>query len=283
MLDAKTVIIDSIFIYLILFVVMFAYGKSNKTYAGYDKWIYSLIFLFIGHIGVVIRDQNIIYGILLSPFSFSLACVLRLDGYMQFLGKRGLAKWWYAIPLLLLLIALVIHYTIGDTPIKIAMFYLLLFMFTTATGRMLFQAYKVDRNPLLLLAALINFINPILLIVRTLLLLLSYEGSLIISDLPHVTLFSMQKITSVLLFISFLVLHNQRSQQALMVAKRDIDLSNQKLSQAMSELKLLQGLVPICSYCKKLRDAKGAWLYVEDYIKEYTSAEFCKTRCPKCG
>jgi len=40
--------------------------------------------------------------------------------------------------------------------------------------------------------------------------------------------------------------------------------------------------VPICSYCKEIRDDKGYWNQVEAYVSRYTEAQFSHSICPKC-
>ena len=44
----------------------------------------------------------------------------------------------------------------------------------------------------------------------------------------------------------------------------------------------LRGIVPICSYCKEIRDDKGYWNQVEAYVSRYTEAQFSHSICPKC-
>jgi hypothetical protein len=44
----------------------------------------------------------------------------------------------------------------------------------------------------------------------------------------------------------------------------------------------LQGLLPICSYCKKIRDDQDYWTEVESYIERVSDAEFSHGVCPSC-
>ena len=55
------------------------------------------------------------------------------------------------------------------------------------------------------------------------------------------------------------------------------------LQQALSEIKTLRGIIPICASCKKIRDDKGLWNQVEQYIKEHTDSEFSHSICPECA
>lgn len=52
---------------------------------------------------------------------------------------------------------------------------------------------------------------------------------------------------------------------------------------AEEDAKVLHGLLPICSYCKKIRDDKGYWQQVERYIAARSEADFSHGMCPDCG
>ncbi|MBU2551496.1 MAG: response regulator [Proteobacteria bacterium] len=56
-----------------------------------------------------------------------------------------------------------------------------------------------------------------------------------------------------------------------------------KLQEALSEIKRLSGLLPICSGCKKIRDDQGEWLTLERYIQERSEARFSHSLCPDCA
>ena len=49
------------------------------------------------------------------------------------------------------------------------------------------------------------------------------------------------------------------------------------------EVRTLRGLLPICSFCKKIRDQVGAWQPLERYIGERSEAEFTHGVCPECA
>jgi DNA-binding response OmpR family regulator len=55
-----------------------------------------------------------------------------------------------------------------------------------------------------------------------------------------------------------------------------------KLEAALAEVSLLSGLLPICSYCKKVRDDKNYWQEVETYITAHTDVHFSHGICPPC-
>ena len=55
-----------------------------------------------------------------------------------------------------------------------------------------------------------------------------------------------------------------------------------ELEDALSRVKTLQGLLPICSYCKKIRDDRNYWQQVEAYISNHSEAQFSHGICPEC-
>jgi hypothetical protein len=56
-----------------------------------------------------------------------------------------------------------------------------------------------------------------------------------------------------------------------------------ELRDAVSKIKTLSGLLPICSNCKNIRDDKGYWKQIESYIRDHSEAEFTHSMCPVCA
>lgn len=55
------------------------------------------------------------------------------------------------------------------------------------------------------------------------------------------------------------------------------------LEYALARVNTLQGLLPICAWCKKIRDDKGEWQQLEEYVRRCTDAEFSHGICPECA
>jgi DNA-binding response OmpR family regulator len=56
----------------------------------------------------------------------------------------------------------------------------------------------------------------------------------------------------------------------------------QELEAALARVKQLRGLLPICSYCKKIRNDHNYWEQVDMYIAEHSDAQFSHSICPGC-
>ena len=55
-----------------------------------------------------------------------------------------------------------------------------------------------------------------------------------------------------------------------------------ELQGAIDKINTLSGLIPICAWCKKIRNDQGYWQTVEQYVSEHSRAEFSHSMCPDC-
>ncbi|OKY73829.1 MAG: hypothetical protein BM485_16250 [Desulfobulbaceae bacterium DB1] len=58
---------------------------------------------------------------------------------------------------------------------------------------------------------------------------------------------------------------------------------NDALQEAMTEIKTLRSILPLCSYCKKIRDDKGYWEQVDVYIHKHFDTDISHSICPECA
>ena len=64
---------------------------------------------------------------------------------------------------------------------------------------------------------------------------------------------------------------------------RERDQVIAELQEAMTQIKVLTGLLPTCASCKKIRDAEGKWVQMESYIQNHSDARFTHGICPTCA
>jgi glucose-6-phosphate-specific signal transduction histidine kinase len=58
---------------------------------------------------------------------------------------------------------------------------------------------------------------------------------------------------------------------------------NRELQAALEEVKKLSGLLPICAWCKKIRDESGSWVQFELFVISHSEADFTHSICPDCA
>ncbi len=106
-------------------------------------------------------------------------------------------------------------------------------------------------------------------------LVLPSQAIIWIKDIANVAYFPMDKITL--------------SSGTLTIVSKEMELEQKceklikELQNALSKIRTLNGLLPICANCKKIRDDKGYWNQVEDYIRMHSRAEFSHGICPDCA
>jgi len=66
-------------------------------------------------------------------------------------------------------------------------------------------------------------------------------------------------------------------------AEREREKLISELKEALANVKTLSGLLPICSYCKNVRDDKGYWGQIESYLHKHSDADFSHGICPVCA
>ena len=70
---------------------------------------------------------------------------------------------------------------------------------------------------------------------------------------------------------------------ALVIAMDDLDKKNHELERAISEVNTLRDLLSICVSCKNIRDDKGYWNQIENYLGKHAGMKFTHGICPGCA
>jgi hypothetical protein len=84
----------------------------------------------------------------------------------------------------------------------------------------------------------------------------------------------------VLLMMAFFIFRPMVKRLQVFLVEREKLIT--ELQAALASVKTLSGLIPICASCKKIRDDKGYWNKLEDYIGQHSNADFTHGFCPEC-
>ncbi len=79
------------------------------------------------------------------------------------------------------------------------------------------------------------------------------------------------------------VLARVKTHLTLRSLQKSLEDKNAQLQKALVEIKTLRGILPLCSFCKKIRDDKGYWEQVDVYIYKYSEADISHSICPDCA
>ena len=93
----------------------------------------------------------------------------------------------------------------------------------------------------------------------------------------------LDEIIPVFIFLVFaLIVFSIRRWREVHRSKALLSERNRELEHALEEIKQLEGIIPICSSCKKIRNDAGFWEQVEHYVETYSQAKFSHSLCPEC-
>ena len=79
------------------------------------------------------------------------------------------------------------------------------------------------------------------------------------------------------------VLARIKTHLSLSLLQLQLEKKNSELQKALDEIKILQGILPICASCKKIRNDDGTWEHIECYIMDHSEAEFTHGYCEECA
>ena len=74
-----------------------------------------------------------------------------------------------------------------------------------------------------------------------------------------------------------------RNHIAILEQRDQLLRKNEELEGALARVKQLEGIIPICMYCKKIRDDQQSWQQLEAYITNHSEARFSHGMCPQCA
>ncbi len=75
----------------------------------------------------------------------------------------------------------------------------------------------------------------------------------------------------------------KNAEEALYLKTVQLEKTNIKLQDVLDNIKILKGLLPICSHCKKVRDDKGYWANLDAYIEKNSETTFSHSICQDCA
>lgn len=83
--------------------------------------------------------------------------------------------------------------------------------------------------------------------------------------------------------LTIVMINNKLMEEELLKTQGALESSIDELKQASTELKTLRGLLPICSWCKSIRDDQGYWSRIETYIVNHSDVTLTHGLCPDCA
>jgi len=283
-LDVRTLFVADAVTTVFIGFALLLYSNKRKTYPGFNHWMLGSLIVSASYVATFLRGAiPDLLSILLVNGGFVLSGVVRLDGVLRFLRGKKLSRPLYSLPVVAMTIAAYFTLVHDSMSIRLILltFWGCLLLWSTASI-FVFSAPAASRS-LHLLAGAITFLYGASMLSRTVFFVLDPPALLFQN-----THFNSAFFLSVLIFeiwsgLLIMMLNNQRMEEDLLLSHSALQSHVVELEKANSEVKVLKGLLPICSSCKKIRDDQGYWNHLEDYLDAHSEATFTHGLCPGCA
>lgn len=264
---------------------MYLFQATRKTYAGLRTWsagagVVALGYLVLASRGVLPDGVAIIGGGALWP----LGLLLQLDGLRLFLGLAPVGAWVFTLLSggVAAVLAL-LHYG-GYPP------HLQPMVTTTAMTAVLWVMAGViwrgsweGSTGLPRFVAVLVAMGGALVAVRGVLILGTSGFDPLQASTIQILFFSAIVILHIAMSLAMIVLHLNRLEWHLRGSRAELEQTVRRLEGALSEVKELRGILPICSSCRQIRTEDGKWEVFEVYVHERSHARFSHGLCPSCA
>lgn len=282
-LDVKTLIACNAAIAFFMAAAFLFYRVNYKTYPGYGRWLSSFFILTVVYLSILLRGLLPVWLVIaLTNSAGVLVGVLRLDGVMRFTRSHKLKKIYYCLPAVTATIVLFFYFIEDNIVLRNMISSAFITVLAISISLEFYRNIKRENKKLYFGIALINGIYGLSLFTRGIVWFCCPHLNLFMNGFVHQSYFFVTIVMEVGLGFAWLMICNQRLDSELRSSRDNLQLTNGKLEKALSEVKSLSGIVPICMHCKNIRDDEGYWSLLEKYISEHSEAEFSHGICPKC-
>lgn len=259
------------------------YGRLQKTYEGFQHWSTGALLTTAGLLGLVLRPLSELASIALLNGLVELGLLVGLDGTLRFVGRGRLAPAWYSLAFLLAAAQLFFATAVPDIVLRQWLFTAVAGGTSTCLGAVLLRGARPDARRLYRAAAAVQFVLVAAFVVRTLGWTLGpTPAGVLEAGTLEVGFLLFLIATDLCVLAGFLLLNSQRLEAELRDSQAVLEETLASLRTDLAQLKALSGILPVCSGCRKVRDAEGAWHPAEQYMLAHTEADFSHTVCPRC-
>lgn len=112
---------------------------------------------------------------------------------------------------------------------------------------------------------------------------LTYVGFYLFTDMKNVEFSIILSVIIPLLLVPMFSFFFLRNLTLLDQSEKENSQLIAELKTTLDNVKELKGLIPICAECKNIRDDKGYWHKVEEYVRQHSEAKFSHGICPECA
>lgn len=281
----RPILVFAFFVTAAIALGMFVFQATRRTYSGLRSWsagagAVALGYLMLASRGVLPDALTIVGGGALWP----LGLLLHLDGLKRFLGLRRVgARACAAVVMGVAALLAVLHY--GGYPPHLQPIVTTVPMAAVLwmMAAVILRASWEGSTRLPRFVAVLVGVGGTVVAVRGALILGAPGFNPLQTSTIQLLFFPAIVVLHIAMSLSMILLHLDRVEWHLRVSQAELEGTVRRLEGALSEVKELRGILPICSSCKQIRTEDGRWEVIEVYVHERSRARFSHGLCPSCA
>lgn len=245
------------------------YTRLSRTYPGFSHWVAGMLSGILGFLALVLHPFIPLPSVLLANFFNCLLVVFMLDGTVRFVHGGRIRRRWYLVPVLSMLAGGALFVFQDMLRVRVLWNTVLLSFFAILCARIWLQNRREGALRLSRISAGLCLAYVVAMSLRGIdWIMAPPTRSLFVLGPSEALFFLAIGMIDLALAAMFLVHNGQRL--------------DSELRESAARVRLLTGILPICSRCKNIRDEEGHWTPVEQYVRHHTDAEFSHGVCPGC-
>ncbi|MDA3956678.1 hypothetical protein [Oceanispirochaeta sp.] len=284
MTGIETLILSNTLVSAFFGIAYFIYSLEQKTYPGFRLWAFSPLIMTFGFLAIIYRG-TISVGVSVFAVNglFILVAIIRLDAIKRFLVKKSLNKLLYLTPFFVALASSTFYFTLDRIDIRTFIVSLALFIVSLSISWNLVRYSPPENRLLYNSAGVFIAIRGLIILTRAFLFQAGNQHIIFDNNIWSSIQLEFGLISEVGQNVIFLMMNSKRAKVNSIQSESKLNATVIDLQKALSEVKTLQGILPICSHCKKIRDDHGSWHSIEQYIHEHSDAQFSHGVCQDCA
>lgn len=283
-IDTRSVVLTLSAVRLAMLLGLVSYARLYRTYEGFWSWVAGVGagLLVVG--ALLLRPVSAGLSVVLTNIVTPLSGLFLLDGTLRFVSGRTLHRNWYLGAILLnSAVSSALFFVWDRLDLRIWMTALVL----GALGGVAAWEWLQDCPPrarrLHRATAFLFMGYCALLLARAVAWSLRETGpDMFVQGTPDGLFFLGVGVLDANLMATLLMLNSQRLEEELRDSHERLLRTLEELREQTTQVKILTGILPICSHCKKIRDTEGLWTPVEEYVTHQSEATFSHSLCPSC-
>lgn len=252
----------------VLVAALALYASLYRTCDGFRQWAAGAWLLGLGFLALAARPWAPVPSIVATNLLLAAGLLANLDGALRFVRNAPLDPRWYGVALALGALQGSLA-SEEEVILRQWIFALVGGATLLGTGRVLLAGAPAKAPLLYRSFGAFQFVYLAVLVLRTMVRTQESQGMDILRAGTAEALYFLFLAAANLVFLAGYMLLNTQRLESELAASRD-------------EIRILTGILPICAWCKKIRDGEGDWQPVESYVRKHSEAVFSHGICPDC-